>query len=150
MALTEKTKVCLEIKHSTLAPLSILSSLGQNVSKYGHSMLAFVEQIRRKAYKHTLFLYLMYYHPGMGLRLHAVLGVALCMLFILHHFLNFKWYAVLFKGQYYFRRIILTASDFLLLIAMLGIMVSSFMISGLSFPISFLPVAFYKAVYGMT
>lgn len=91
----------------------------------------------------VLFLYLMYYHPGMGLRLHAILGITLCILFVLHHFLNFKWYAVLFKGQYRFRRIILTASDFLLLIAMLGIMISSCMISGLAFPISFFPVAFY-------
>lgn len=91
----------------------------------------------------ALFLYLMHYHPGMGLRLHAILGIALCILFVLHHFLNFRWYAVLFKGQYSSRRIILTASDFLLLIAMLGIMVSSLMISGLAFPISFLPVAFY-------
>lgn len=91
----------------------------------------------------ALFLYLMYYHPGMGLRLHAILGIALCVLFVLHHFLNYKWYAVLFKGQYRFRRIIMTASDFLLLFAMLAIMVSSFMISGLAFPISFLPMAFY-------
>ena len=91
----------------------------------------------------ALFLYLMYYHPGMGLRLHAILGIALCILFVLHHFLNFRWYTVLFKGQNSFRRIILTASDFLLFSAMLGIMVSSLMISGLAFPISFLPVAFY-------
>lgn len=91
----------------------------------------------------VLFLYLMRYHPGMGLRLHAILGIALCILFVLHHFLNFRWYAVLFKGQYHFLRILLTVSDFLLMIAMLGIIVSSFMISGLAFPISFLPVAFY-------
>lgn len=91
----------------------------------------------------VLFLYLMYYHPGMGLRLHALLGIVLCVLFILHHFLNGKWYAVLRKGQYRFRRIIMTASDFLLLLAMLAIMTSSFMISGLAFPISFLPMAFY-------
>lgn len=91
----------------------------------------------------ALFLYLMYYHPGMGLRLHAILGIVLCVLFVLHHFLNIRWYAVLFKGQYHFRRIIMTASDFLLLFAMLAIMVSSHMISGLAFPISFLPAAFY-------
>lgn len=91
----------------------------------------------------ALFLYLMRYHPGMGLRLHAMLGTALCILFILHHFLNLKWHAALFKGRYRFRRILLTASDLLLLIAMLGIMVSSFMISGLAFPLSFLPVDFY-------
>ncbi len=91
----------------------------------------------------TLFLYLMHYHPGMGLRLHAIVGITLCVLFILHHFLNVKWYTVLFRGKYRFRRALLTVSDFLLLAAMLGIMISSFMISGLVFPISFLPAAFY-------
>lgn len=91
----------------------------------------------------VLFLYLMHYHPGMGLRLHAIFGIALCILFVLHHFLNFRWYAALFKGQYSFRRMILTASDFMLFFDMLGIMASSLMISGLAFPISFLPVAFY-------
>lgn len=91
----------------------------------------------------ALFLYLMSYHPGMGLRLHAILGIILFALFILHHFLNARWYAVLFKGQYRFRRMIMTVSDFLLLFAMLAMMVSSFMISELAFPISFLPVAFY-------
>ncbi len=91
----------------------------------------------------VLFLYLMRYHPGMGLRLHAVCGIALCVLFLLHHVLNGRWYAVLRRGKYGFRRILLTASDFLLLAAMLAIMVSSFMISGLAFPISFLPIAFY-------
>ena len=39
----------------------------------------------------ALLLYLMSYHPGMGLRLHALLGIALCVLFVLHHFLNMKW-----------------------------------------------------------
>lgn len=91
----------------------------------------------------ALFLYLIHYHPGMGLRLHAFLGIALCVLFVLHHVLNGKWYAVLCKGKYRFYRIMLTTSDFLLLIAMLAIMGSSFMISGLAFPISFLPIAFY-------
>lgn len=91
----------------------------------------------------ALFLYLMRYHPGMGLRLHAIFGIALCVLFVLHHVLNGKWYAVLCKGKYRFYRIMLTTSDFLLFAAMLAIMASSFMISGLAFPISFLPIAFY-------
>lgn len=89
------------------------------------------------------FLYLMSYHPGMGLRLHAVFGIALCVLFILHHLLNVKWYAVLLKGRYRLYRILLTVSDFLLLFAMLAIMLSSLMISGLALPVSFLPVVFY-------
>lgn len=91
----------------------------------------------------ALFLYLMHYHPGMGLRLHAILGMVLFVLFLLHHVLNFRWYAALFKGRYGFQRSLLTASDMLLLIAMLGIIISSVMISGLAFPVSFLPVAFY-------
>lgn len=88
---------------------------------------------------------------GMGLRIHALLGIALCVLFLLHHFLNIRWYAVLFKGQYHFRRIIMTASDFLLFFALLAIMLSSLMISGLVFPFSFLPAAFYwRDIYMMS
>lgn len=80
-----------------------------------------------------LFLYLLSYRPGMGLLNHALVGIAQLMLFVVHHVLNLSWYKSLFKGKYGFRRIMLTASDFLLLIAMLFLMVSSLMISGMVF-----------------
>ncbi len=83
-----------------------------------------------------LFLYLLRYRPGMGLLLHAVGGIALFVLFIVHHLLNMRWYKTLFKGKYAFRRSLLTVSDFLLFFAMLGMMISSVMLSGMVFNFS--------------
>jgi hypothetical protein len=80
-----------------------------------------------------LFLYLLSYRPGMGLMYHAVIGIAQLTLFILHHLLNLNWYRTLFRGKYRFRRILLTGSDFLLLIAMAFMILSSVMISGMIF-----------------
>ena len=79
---------------------------------------------------------------GGGLLLHAFLGIALFALFILHHILNFHWIKTVFKGTYNARRTALCITNVLLCIAMLLIMVSSFMISGLVFNIDFLPVHF--------
>lgn len=81
-----------------------------------------------------LFLYLLSYRPGMGLKFHAELGIALFVLFLLHHGLNVQWYRTLHKGQYNFRRLLLTGSDFLLLAAMLCMMASSLMLSDMVFP----------------
>lgn len=50
---------------------------------------------------------------------HEIVGVALFALFAIHHLLNRRWFAVLFKGGYNARRIISTAVNFL----MLGVMV---------------------------
>ena len=80
-----------------------------------------------------LFLYLLSYRPGMGLLYHAVIGIAQLTLFILHHILNLNWYKTLFKGRYTFRRTLLTASNFLLLVAMGFMIVSSVMVSGMVF-----------------
>lgn len=81
-----------------------------------------------------LFLYLLSYRPGMGLKIHAEFGIALFVLFLIHHGLNAQWYRTLGKGRYNFRRLLLTGSDFLLLAAMLCMMASSFMLSGMVFP----------------
>ncbi len=91
----------------------------------------------------ALFPYLMFYHPGMGLLLHALIGIGTFLLFIAHHLLNMNWYKTLFRGRWGARRILLTCSDTLLFLAMLLMMLSSFMISGLVFDISFLPVRFF-------
>lgn len=79
---------------------------------------------------------------GGGLLRHAVLGIALFGLFILHHIFNAFWIKTLFKGTYNAHRTALCITNILLCIAMLLIMISSFMISGLVFSISFLPVHF--------
>ena len=80
-----------------------------------------------------LFLYLLSYRPGMGLMYHAIVGIAQLSLFILHHVLNINWYWTMFRGKYTFQRIILTGSDFLLLIAMGFMIASSVMVSGMVF-----------------
>lgn len=83
-----------------------------------------------------LFLCLLGYRPGLGLLTHAQLGIALFVLFVVHHILNIHWYRTLKKGRYNFQRTLLTVSDFLLLIAMLCMIVSSIMLSGMVFPIT--------------
>ena len=75
-----------------------------------------------------LFVVLMAYHIT-GNHLHEILGTVLFVLFIIHHILNIKWYAGLFKGKYPAARILMTAINFLLFAAMLGMMISGIMLS---------------------
>lgn len=76
----------------------------------------------------VLFLAQMAYHiTGNGL--HEWLGVLLFALFLLHHALNIKWYASLFKGRYSGLRILMVTVNFLLLAAMIGTMISGIMLS---------------------
>lgn len=76
----------------------------------------------------VLFLTLMAYHVT-GESLHEWLGVTLFVLFILHHILNIKWYATLFKGKYPAARILMFSINFLLFAAMVGMMASGIMLS---------------------
>ena len=94
-----------------------------------------------------LFLYLLSYRPGMGLMYHAVIGIAQLTLFILHHLLNLSWYRTLFKGKYRFRRILLTSSDFLLLIAMGFMILSSVMISGMIFDFGIRMTGWWRRIH---
>ena len=94
-----------------------------------------------------LFLYLLSYRPGMGLMYHAVIGIAQLTLFILHHLLNLSWYRTLFRGRYRFRRILLTASDFLLLIAMGFMILSSVMISGMIFDFGIRMTGWWRRIH---
>ncbi len=87
----------------------------------------------------VLFLYLMSYHPGGGLLLHAYLGCALFVLFILHHALNWNWHRTLFQGKYNLRRSLTSGTDVLLLGAMVIAMVSSWHIASMALPFEFLP-----------
>ncbi len=79
---------------------------------------------------------------GTGLLLHAVLGIALFVLFALHHLLNASYFKSLFKGKYNARRTVLAGTNAALFAAMLLMAASSLMISGLVFNLSFLPVNF--------
>ena len=70
---------------------------------------------------------------------HEWMGTAMFVLFLLHHALNREWYQNLGKGRYSALRIFQTAVDFLVFLAMLGLMISGIMISRVVF--SFLPYA---------
>ena len=64
----------------------------------------------------VLFLLLMEYHL-LPKDVHEWLGISVFVLFIAHNALNYKWYAVLFKGKYTALRIVQTVVNFLLLVA---------------------------------
>lgn len=76
----------------------------------------------------VLFMVQMAYHIT-GNSLHEWLGMLLFALFILHHILNRKWYAGLFKGRYSAVRILIVTVNFLLFASMVGMMVSGIMLS---------------------
>lgn len=55
---------------------------------------------------------------------HEWLGLVAGVLFTLHNILNYKWYKSLFKGKYKAMRIVQTAVNILLLLAVVGCMLS--------------------------
>ena len=75
----------------------------------------------------VLFLLLMEYHllPSVA---HEWLGISVFVLFIAHNALNYKWYAVLFKGKYTAIRIVQTVVNFLLWVAMICCIISSILV----------------------
>lgn len=60
---------------------------------------------------------------------HEWLGIAAGALFILHNVLNYKWYKSFFKGKYHAMRIVQTAANILLLLAVFGCMFSGILAS---------------------
>lgn len=64
-----------------------------------------------------------------GNMVHELSGVSLGILFIIHNILNRRWYQALLKGRYDMLRVLHTAVNLLLLIAMLAAMVSAVTIS---------------------
>lgn len=60
---------------------------------------------------------------------HEIVGVAMFVLFILHHILNFGWVKSLFKGRYGLKRIVGTIVNAAVLVCMIGLMYSSLVIS---------------------
>ncbi len=75
-----------------------------------------------------LFLLQMGYHM-LDNRAHEWTGIALCLLFLLHHILNGGWHLRLFKGKYSTQRILLTVTDVLLTLCMIAIISSAVMVS---------------------
>ncbi len=65
----------------------------------------------------TVLLLLIMAYQVTGESLHEWLGIAMTVIVIAHHILNYKWYKALFKGRYTLYRIVLTVNDVLLLAA---------------------------------
>lgn len=77
---------------------------------------------------YVFFIILMGHHITDNL-IHEILGTGTIVLFIVHNILNFKFYKNLFNGKYTAKRVVLTLIDLLLLLCMIGIIVSSIIIS---------------------
>lgn len=60
---------------------------------------------------------------------HEWAGAGLFLLFIVHHILNWRWWAGLFKGKYPAARVLQTAINLLTPAAMLGLIVSGVLLS---------------------
>lgn len=77
----------------------------------------------------TAVLLLLMAYSLVGESAHEWLGVAIFVLFILHHILNVRWSKALFKGKYTPYRIAQTAAVALVMLAMLGSMISGMLLS---------------------
>ena len=77
----------------------------------------------------TVLLPLLMAYSLIGELFHEIIGTVIFVLFIVHHILNRKWYATLFKGKYTARRAFQTALDYLLLIVMILQPVSGILMS---------------------
>ena len=78
-----------------------------------------------------------------GNMIHELVGTALLGLFILHNIFNRKWYKAIFSGKYNVRRILGVVVNFLFLISVAVILISSAPISADVFP-------FLSSSYDMT
>ena len=77
---------------------------------------------------YLLFIILMGHHIT-GNHIHEILGTGIMVLFIIHNIINIKFYKIIFKGKYNLKRVFLTLIDILLLFCMIGIILSSIIIS---------------------
>ncbi len=64
-----------------------------------------------------------------GPGVHKLIGLATFLLFIVHNLLNGKWYKGLRKGKYSPARIAQTITNFVVLLAVIGVMVSGVLLS---------------------
>lgn len=73
-----------------------------------------------------------------GNMIHEVVGVVVLVLFIVHNFLNRRWYKAILKGKYNVRRILQLGINILFLVTMVLMMTSAVLISSDLFP--FFPI----------
>ena len=87
----------------------------------------------------TLVLLFLMGYQFWGDEAHEWAGAGMFVLFILHHILNRNWYRALGKGRYSPMRIFQTIINWLLFLAMLGLMISGIILSRHVF--AFLPIS---------
>jgi hypothetical protein len=69
-----------------------------------------------------------------GNTIHEFVGVVVLILFIVHNFLNGRWYKLILKGTHNLRRILQIAINLLFLVTMAMMMISAVLISSDLFP----------------
>lgn len=74
-----------------------------------------------------LFASMGYYITGNNV--HEILGISLFVLFLIHNLLNIKWYKTIWKGKHTIESVFHIVMNLLLLVALIGMMISSIMIS---------------------
>ena len=94
----------------------------------------------------TLLLLLLMAYQVTGQKLHEWLGIGMTATLILHHILNIRWYASLFRGKYNLYRAVTAAVNTLLLLAILLTAVCGMAMSMHAVPFLYrlLPVAFAR------
>lgn len=86
----------------------------------------------------TLFLLMLMAYQITGEKLHEWFGAGMVVLFLIHNFLNIRWYGSLLKGKYTSLRVLRTVINFSVLAAMLALAYSGIVMSRHVF--SFLPI----------
>lgn len=79
------------------------------------------------------FLYLMSHGAVRDLSGHGYVGIALFILFVVHHVMNFWFYRTIGRGKWNARRIVMNATDWILFSLMIAMAVSSIFMTGLVF-----------------
>lgn len=77
----------------------------------------------------TVFLLMLMAYQITGEKLHEWLGAGMVVLFLIHNFLNIRWYGSLLKGKYKPLRILRTIINFSVLAAMLALAYSGIVMS---------------------
>ncbi len=90
------------------------------------------------------FIFLMSHEVVRNLSAHGIFGVALFMLFVLHHILNGGFYRSTLRGKYNSVRILFSATAWLLFVLMILMAFSSIMMSGTIFMFSSINMTFWS------
>ena len=97
------------------------------------------------------FIFLMSHGTVRNLSIHAYGGMALFTLFVVHHILNMWFYKTLAKGKYNVQRILLSSIDWVLMLLMIMMAVSSVFAIGAVFKWSSLRFTqFWRTVHLMS